>query len=1188
MSPHSAYYCTLYCLFLLNYLLGMGYSAFVFAIFNASVNPLCRERCGICSKLVYKHQQIVVCSVDGKIFHGACFGFDRDACFHIQSGTLPDWFCPNCARDIFPFYDSIADLSHKPCVCSNCYSLRVASKSIFNPYQTDSDDNNLNLFNDTMCDTLTTAETILSNCDYVTVDTQSTYDNSFSTFYFHNIDGYKSNFQESLINIKSMNQLPSVIAFCETNFKSDETCEYEILNYSSDHLHAIDNKSKGSGLSIYYKNSLLFNRLTSLDIRNKYFECMGGSFKCDNTYFYIIVVYRFHTNVTEFTEHFLKVINDYKDKPLLILGDFNIDLMNYDMDSNANIFVNSMLSNSLFPLVNKPTNFYRNSSSLIDHAWTNILHTDTIANILDISVSTHKPILTAIPTTIKNFVDEDSSRVRNILIHNVNEDTINSFKTDFEYLASSFNCEGGYITKKTEIITAFSHFHSKLKSIYSKHISIEKSVNSKRNKYDKPWISAGLANSCKTKNKLHNKWIKSRGTASETSHKTEYKSYRSKLRNLIRLAETNHFSSKFAKVCGDIRKAWSTINSIRNKSKAQRFPNLVDINGLIVSNRRDICTKFNNYFTNVANNLNKNKYMNNAPPDFNQFLSNRVKSTIFLSPITKEEILEIINKLDNHKCSDISPKLLKHLPASFSRVLCYLFNSCMLAGVFPDELKIAKVIPLFKTGNRNSVSNYRPISILPTLSKIFEKLIHKRIYEFLETHNIIYDCQFGFRQKHSTIHAVQTAVTSVIKSLNASNQIMGIFIDFSKAFDTIKHDILLKKLNHYGIRGIALELINSYLCNRKQYVYYDNQCYSDLTDISVGVPQGSVLGPLFFIVYVNDIINCMDSSIKFVMFADDTNIFVSAKTSEELYLKANALLNNLRYYIDANYLHINLKKSKYIHFKSCRARINTYPLIYDNFILEQVKSIKFLGIIISDTLVWDEHIKFIINKLSKISGSLYKLTRCIPGNMRKMIYFALINSQLIYGITIWGSAGSVSTLGGLFSAQKKSIRTLFRVPRINRYCPGHTKKYFIDNNILTIHNLYFSSSLHSTFRALCSDIPKPICDQIKTYISTRTDAFFILPKLKFSNHQKNQPYISLKIWNSFINICSTAGLLDKSMLIYWKDAKFKKFVKSSLLQIQKFSNLTEWNIVNYNIFEVEIKTTTGSLNWESTNSNHLS
>ena len=321
------------------------------------------------------------------------------------------------------------------------------------------------------------------------------------------------------------------------------------------------------------------------------------------------------------------------------------------MDSNANIFVNSMLSNSLFPLVNKPTNFYRNSSSLIDHAWTNILHTDTIANILDISVSTHKPILTAIPTTIKNFVDEDSSRVRNILIHNVNEDTINSFKTDFEYLASSFNCEGGYITKKTEIITAFSHFHCKLKSIYSKHISIEKSVNSKRNKYDKPWISAGLANSCKTKNKLHNKWIKSRGTASETSHKTEYKSYRSKLRNLIRLAETNHFSSKFAKVCGDIRKAWSTINSIRNKSKAQRFPNLVDINGLIVSNRRDICTKFNNYFTNVANNLNKNKYMNNAPPDFNQFLSNPLKSTIFLSPITKEEILEIINKLDNHKCN---------------------------------------------------------------------------------------------------------------------------------------------------------------------------------------------------------------------------------------------------------------------------------------------------------------------------------------------------------------------------------------------------------------------------------------------------------------------------------------------------------------------------------------------------------
>ena len=200
-------------------------------------------------------------------------------------------------------------------------------------------------------------------------------------------------------------------------------------------------------------------------------------------------------------------------------------------------------------------------------------------------------------------------------------------------------------------------------------------------------------------------------------------------------------------------------------------------------------------------------------------------------------------------------------------------------------------------------------------------------------------------------------------------------------------------------------------------------------------------------------------------------------------------------------MHINLKKSKYIHFRSDRQNTISNTVYYDNFRLEQAPTIKFLGIIISETLVWNEHIKSVTRKLSKITGSLYKIRRCIPKAMLRNVYYAIVNSQLMYGISIWGSGGSISNLRCLFSAQKKCIRSLFRDKRISIMCPDHTKSSFTTYKILTVHNLYFYSLLTSIFSSLYSSPPQPIVDQVRPHLSKRKEAYFILPlKKRLSNH----------------------------------------------------------------------------------------
>ena len=324
-------------------------------------------------------------------------------------------------------------------------------------------------------------------------------------------------------------------------------------------------------------------------------------------------------------------------------------------------------------------------------------------------------------------------------------------------------------------------------------------------------------------------------------------------------------------------------------------------------------------------------------------------------------------------------------------------------GVFPDNLKLVKVIPVHKGGSTQDMNNFPPISLISIFDKIMEKLMHKRLYDFLENNNILFKNQFGFRKNNSTIFALLQITEKIRETIDKGKFGCGIFIDLRKAFDTVNHKILLQKLDHYGIRGSALSWFESYLDNRKQYVYVNGES-SDLKIISCGVPQGSVLGPLLFLLYINDLPN-ISNVLDFYLFADDTNIYYEDVSLISLEKKVNNELKKLNLWLNVNRLSLNIAKTNFVIFHPYNKPLKgSITIKIKKKAIVEKSAIKYLGVTIDSTLSWKDHILNISKKISRAIGVMYKIRPFINIAIMKNLYYALIYSHLVYAIQVWGSA----------------------------------------------------------------------------------------------------------------------------------------------------------------------------------------
>ena len=447
----------------------------------------------------------------------------------------------------------------------------------------------------------------------------------------------------------------------------------------------------------------------------------------------------------------------------------------------------------------------------------------------------------------------------------------------------------------------------------------------------------------------------------------------------------------------------------------------------------------------------------------------------------------------------------------------------------------------------------------------------------MTSRGILNELQFGFRKNHSTSHAINYS-TDLIKDANVNQKhAIGIFIDLSKAFDTIDHSTLLKKLETYEIRGNCNKLLKCCLEDRFQYTKFGEESSNKLK-VKFGVPQGSILGPLLFLLYINDLQNSFsDPDCKFVLYADDSNIFVIANTKTEAIIKANKILSCIRNYMLSNLLHINFDKCCYIHFhcKKSKGDAVNKPIYIGSHKIKEVESAKFLGVYLDNKLNWKAHIDFLISKLKTTIAVIRRIKNYLPSEIYPSIYHSLFESHVNYCISAWGNAAKKLTQK-IFRMQKKCTRILFgdekayflkfftcaRTRPIENqrlgasfYKRESTKPLFNNYKFLAFQNLFHYMSSMEIFKIILKSKPDGLNNQIT--MSTRNN-LIILPKTKKSN---TFLVSASKIWNTIIPQIGLKNVHINSIT----PISFKKKLKKKLLEIQNLNDPLDWDNQNFDL-----------------------
>ncbi|KAK3092504.1 hypothetical protein FSP39_003753 [Pinctada imbricata] len=668
-----------------------------------------------------------------------------------------------------------------------------------------------------------------------------------------------------------------------------------------------------------------------------------------------------------------------------------------------------LLIYSLNNLITEPTRVSNNSATCIDP----IFVSDEIENIESGVINTDNQLTDHFATycSLNLISNVPQSFRRDVWLYN---------QANFDQLKNDLhNTEWGSILNDTDIDVVCQNFNNKLKEVVLKHIP-KKSVIIRGN--DRPWFNSTIRKEIRLRDRFRKKYISTKSQ----QHKYIYKQQRNKVNNLKKILKEK-FIINLDDNIDEIKSRnpklyWSIIRTLLKGTKpSQTLPPLNSENGLVFSDSEK-CDLLNEYFCKISSLENDDK----TPPSFDE----RTEIHVPNITVTEQEIKDIIDILDINKASgpdEFSHRLIKNIRDEIVTPLVIIFNKSLQTGKFPIQWKHANVIPVHKKGSKSDTTNYRPISLLSCIGKIFERVMFKHFYNHLNSNKLLHNMQSGFLPGHSTTFQLIDIYHHICLALDHKEYLGFTFCDISKAFDRVWIKGLIHKLNAYGFKGEILKWISSYLTNRSQQVIL-NQCSSTIGRPTAGVPQGSVLGPLFFLVFINDLPDAIEGLSR--LYADDTSVSHSSSSLSEIERNTNLDMTNITKWSKDWLVEFNPAKTKVLVFGADDNELENLTFIFDNIPINPVHSHKHLGITFDNNGKWTSHIDDIVTKVSKLIAVFRKIKYKLNRNTLNKMYLTFIRPHLEYACEVWDNI-TINDSNRLEKLQNEAARIVTGLPK---YC----------------------------------------------------------------------------------------------------------------------------------------------------------